>query len=138
MIEVTIDRVGSLLQIEREGTASYSEVPRGPITVHGPKGRQVIQEDDLSVTLCYPIEGGKLEIWDYSERLIFSTRLLKRSVQIERESPNLPTVTTAGNDASKSLKREPSREKYANRGSDDQDIGFNGSKSSLFPPDHLS
>ena len=78
MSEVVIDRHGPLLQISCDGINSFFHAADGAITFKGPKGPEEITDQQLPMTFTYPAEGGKLEIFDSSARLIISTWLPKK------------------------------------------------------------
>lgn len=127
MTDVAIDRVGSLLQIHCEGNTSYCQISDGSINVQGPNGRKTTREDDFPVKLRYSTEGGKLEIWDSNERLVLSTRLLKRAIVAHRETSSVPIVSRVDNDASENLKREVSFEHHHDDGNSTQNMASNSS-----------
>ena len=79
MSQVVVDRHGPLLQISCNGVNSFFHAADGAINFKGPKGPEEITDQQLPMIFTYPIEGGKLEIFDSSARLIISTWLPKKT-----------------------------------------------------------
>ena len=106
MAEIRIDRVDSLLHISRDGVSSYSHVSDGHITLRGPNGRQTLFDDDMPVTVRYPAEGGKFEVWDSAQRLIISTSLPSTVPVLVQHTPSISAKAAAQDSALKSPKLE--------------------------------